>query len=95
MNRIVAYLRRSHNHLALHDERLKVKSASFQVDEELELSGLRSMCLGEHTGSVKKAIDKAIAIQTPKLKEGQTLKVDVNFVDEGIRVDCYPVDKGE
>ena len=36
-----------------------------------------------------------IAIETPKLKEGQTLKVDVKFVDEGLRVDCYPVDKSE
>jgi len=44
---------------------------------------------------VKKAIDNAIAIETPKLKEGQTLKVDVKFVDEGLRVDCYPVDKSE
>jgi len=23
------------------------------------------------------------------------LKVDVKFVDEGLRVDCYPVDKSE
>lgn len=42
---------------------------------------------------VKKAIDKAIAIETPKLQNWQTLKVDVQFVKEGVRVDCYPVIK--
>ena len=44
---------------------------------------------------VKKAIDDAIAIEAPKLKEGQTLKVDVKMVDEGLKVHCYPVDKSE
>ena len=37
---------------------------------------------------VKKAIDKAIAIETPKLQNWQTLKVDVQFVKEGVRVDA-------
>ena len=31
---------------------------------------------------VKKAIDKAIAIETPKLQNWQTLKVDVQFVND-------------
>tara|TARA_R100001510_G_C7537462_1_gene126409 strand:- start:432 stop:608 length:177 start_codon:yes stop_codon:yes gene_type:complete len=44
---------------------------------------------------VKKAIDEAMAIELPKLKEGQTLKVDIELVDEGLMVHCYPVDKGE
>ena len=44
---------------------------------------------------VKKAIDEAMAIELPKLKEGQTLKVDIELVDEGLKVHCYPVDKGE
>ena len=44
---------------------------------------------------VNMAIKLAIAEEEPKLKEGQTLKVEVLQTDEGMQVNVYPVDKEE
>ena len=41
------------------------------------------------------AMRKAIEIETPKLKEGQTLKVDIKTTDEGLLIHAYPVEKKE
>ena len=43
---------------------------------------------------VNMAIKLAIAEEEPKLKEGQTLKVEVLQTDEGMQVNVYPVDSG-
>lgn len=43
---------------------------------------------------INEAIRMAIEEETPKLKKGQTLKVDIKTVDEGVKVHVYPVDKG-
>ena len=42
---------------------------------------------------VNMAIKLAIAEEEPKLKEGQTLRVEVTREAEGMRVHAYPVDK--
>jgi len=34
---------------------------------------------------------KAIDIETPKLKQGQTLKTEISFLEEGVKVHVYPV----
>lgn len=44
---------------------------------------------------VNMAIKLAIEEEQPKLKEGQTLKVEVLQTDEGMQVNVYPVDKEE
>ena len=40
---------------------------------------------------IREALSKAIAIERPKLKEGQTLKTEINIIDKGIKVHVYPV----
>tara|TARA_R110002126_G_scaffold206337_1_gene353532 strand:- start:191 stop:364 length:174 start_codon:yes stop_codon:yes gene_type:complete len=47
--------------------------------------------LDEQMKEVMEALRKAIDIETPKLKEGQKLKSEISFVDEGIKVHVYPV----
>jgi|TARA_R100000773_G_C4188503_1_gene95312 hypothetical protein len=42
---------------------------------------------------INMAIKLAIAEEEPKLKEGQTLRVEVTREAEGMRVHAYPVDK--
>ena len=47
-------------------------------------------------GLVEKEINDAVAIQGPKLKKGQTLKIDINTVDGELIVNSYPVNnRGE
>ena len=40
---------------------------------------------------VMEALRKAIDIETPKLKEGQTLKTEISLVEEGVKVHVYPI----
>tara|TARA_R100001244_G_C5143458_1_gene128327 strand:- start:384 stop:557 length:174 start_codon:yes stop_codon:yes gene_type:complete len=51
--------------------------------------------MDEQMEQVMKALRKAIEIETPKLKEGQKLKSEISFVDEGVKVHVYPVGKEE
>ena len=44
---------------------------------------------------INMAIKLAIAEEEPKLKEGQTLRVEVTREAEGMRVHAYPVDNKE
>ena len=50
--------------------------------------------MDKFTKQINEAIRMAIEEETPKLKKGQTLKVDIKTVDEGFKVHVYPVDKG-
>tara|TARA_R110000787_G_scaffold2224_4_gene8871 strand:+ start:213 stop:386 length:174 start_codon:yes stop_codon:yes gene_type:complete len=47
--------------------------------------------MDEQMEQVMKALRKAIEIETPKLKEGQTLKTEISLVEEGVKVHVYPI----
>jgi gas vesicle protein len=53
--------------------------------------GVMATQLDEQMKEVMEALRKAIDIETPKLKEGQKLKSEISFIDEGIKVYVYPV----
>ena len=47
--------------------------------------------MDEQMEQIMKALRRAIEIETPKLKEGQTLKTEISLVEEGVEVHVYPI----